>query len=449
MESLQTDSQSPLNILFDSIEVMPATIWVAYSGGLDSLCLLVKVSQWLQQAGVSPNETLPKLKAIHVHHGLQAVADDWVVHCESVCEKLSIPLVVKRVLVNQKHSGGIEAAARAARYAAIYEEVAEGEVVALAHHAEDQMETLLFRMIRGTGIDGLAGMQSLIAKRGRYFWRPLLKESKQVLRSYVESHKLEWIEDPSNQDLSFSRNYLRSRVTPVIQERWPSAMASALRLSEHAAEAIELHQELAALDKSSDSYESWDKLARASLLSLSVARQKNLIRHSIHTLDLAVPSEAQLEQILQQMVAQHSSTAVVSWHGGEVRMHRQTLYFMLPLIPFEDVGTTIAWDGQQELKIPSVGRLTATNLPAGTMFEIRFRQGGEKIHPQHQAHNKLLRRWLQEWETPSWLRQRVPLIYYQGEFVAVPGWGQSMPCIWSKAAPETLKSVQILWQIEA
>lgn len=413
------------------------------------MSLLLKLSRDLKQLNEGLTHALPQLKAIHVHHGLQQEADGWVAQCESVCQQLDVPLVVKRVKVDLQHSGGVEAAAREARYNAFFEVAKEGDVVALAHHAEDQLETLLFRMFRGTGIDGLAGMRPLSKKSGRLFWRPLLQESKQSLQAVVEVSGLQWIEDPSNQDQSFSRNYLRSKVTPPIVQRWPNVLTSASRLSEHTQEAIELHRDMAFLDKSTDSFEDWPRLARATLLKLSAARQKNLIRHSVQALDLPVPSEAQMLQILVQMVSQHSSSAVVSWSGAEVRMHRQILHFMAPISLFQAAEKVLSWDGSETLLLTSNGLLTTDGFPAGESFEVRYRQGGEKIHPHQKAHNKLLRRWLQEWEVPNWLRQRLPLIYYQGKFVAVPGWIDGQSCIWSNQVPESFKSIDIQWRLAA
>lgn len=182
-----------------------APAWhIAFSGGLDSTVLLHLL------ANLAKTEKLPTLDAVHVHHGLQAAADAWPAHCQSVCDALGVPLRVMRVQV--RAGASLERAARDARYQAFSEVVGAGEVLLIGQHRDDQAETLLFRLLRGAGVQGLAAMPMQRALAGGHLLRPLLRSSRAQLQAYAEEHQLTWIEDPSNADPRFSRNYLRHRV---------------------------------------------------------------------------------------------------------------------------------------------------------------------------------------------------------------------------------------------
>ncbi|HDQ9214135.1 TPA: tRNA lysidine(34) synthetase TilS, partial [Pseudomonas aeruginosa] len=186
---------------------------VAFSGGLDSTVLLHLLAQ------LARSEALPALSALHVHHGLQAAADGWPAHCQAVCRSLGIPLRVERVQVAV--GGSIEQAARDARYRAFQANLGEGQVLLTAQHLDDQAETLLFRLLRGAGLRGLAAMPASRPLGGGRLCRPLLGVSRAELEAYAQTHRLDWVEDPSNQDPRFSRNYLRREIMPRLASHWP------------------------------------------------------------------------------------------------------------------------------------------------------------------------------------------------------------------------------------
>ncbi len=188
-----------------------APAWhIAFSGGLDSTVLLHLLAS---------AEALPPLSAVHVHHGLQSAADTWPSHCQSICDRLGVPLRVMRVQVQPGAS--LERAARDARYRAFTEVIGAGEVLLTGQHRDDQAETLLFRLLRGAGVRGAAAMPVHRPLAGGHLVRPLLDVSRTELVAYADEHQLKWIEDPSNADMQFSRNYLRHRVIPTLTERWP------------------------------------------------------------------------------------------------------------------------------------------------------------------------------------------------------------------------------------
>ncbi len=252
---------------------------MAFSGGLDSTVLLHLLAQ------LARSEALPALSALHVHHGLQAAADGWPAHCQVVCRSLGIPLRVERVQVAV--GGSIEQAARDARYRAFQANLGEGQVLLTAQHLDDQAETLLFRLLRGAGLRGLAAMPASRPLGGGRLCRPLLGVSRAELEAYAQTHRLDWVEDPSNQDPRFSRNYLRREIMPRLASHWPQAVAGMARCAAHLREAEDLLAELAAIDlracrqPSELDWPDWLDLPRIALeplRRLSAARQRNLLR---------------------------------------------------------------------------------------------------------------------------------------------------------------------------
>ena len=256
-----------------------APAWhIALSGGLDSSVLLHLLAR------LSNREALPPLSAIHIHHGLQPVADAWPEHCRQVCAALGIPLQVRHVQVASGAS--LERAAREARYAALAAELGAGDVLLTAQHRDDQAETLLFRLLRGAGVRGLAGMPSSRRLGRGWLVRPLLDVSRRELEAYAQAEGLNWVEDPSNQDDRMARNYLRNRVMPLLAARWPQAQNNLARSAVHLREAQELLDDLARQDLAAARQDPapfpWlplPSLALAPLVSLSPARQRNAMRH--------------------------------------------------------------------------------------------------------------------------------------------------------------------------
>ena len=407
----------PANLLKKLAPWRNAPAWhIAFSGGLDSTVLLHLL------ASLANTETLPPLSAVHVHHGLQAAADAWPAHCQSICDNLGVPLSVKRVQVQPGAS--LERAAREARYRAFAEVTGAGEVVLTGQHRDDQAETLLFRLLRGAGVRGLAAMPAQRPLAGGYLVRPLLDVSREALEVYAHEHQLKWIEDPSNADSRFSRNYLRHRVLPALTERWPQAVTGLARTAEHLGEAQGLLDELALLDLQAASKASafpWlglPSLALAPLCELSDARQRNALRHWLAPLTRLPDSD--------HWAGWHSlrdakGDAQPLWRLADGELHRcgQRIWW-LPSTRSEFSDATVSWpDPQNPLELPGNGQLTLTGEAPEGPLEVRYRQGGEILEVPGRGRRDL-KRLLNESGLPGFVRRRLPLLYQGEQLLGVP-----------------------------
>lgn len=407
----------PANLLKKLAPWRNAPAWhIAFSGGLDSTVLLHLL------ASLANTETLPPLSAVHVHHGLQAAADAWPAHCQSICDNLGVPLSVKRVQVQLGAS--LERAAREARYRAFAEVTGAGEVVLTGQHRDDQAETLLFRLLRGAGVRGLAAMPAQRPLAGGYLVRPLLDVSREALEFYAHEHQLKWIEDPSNADSRFSRNYLRHRVLPALTERWPQAVTGLARTAEHLGEAQGLLDELALLDLQAASKASvfpWlglPSLALAPLCELSDARQRNALRHWLAPLTRLPDSD--------HWAGWHSmrdakGDAQPLWRLADGELHRcgQRIWW-LPSTRSEFSDATVSWpDPQNPLELPGNGQLTLTGEAPEGPLEVRYRQGGEILEVPGRGRRDL-KRLLNESGVPGFVRGRLPLLYQGEQLLGVP-----------------------------
>ncbi|MGY3024077.1 tRNA(Ile)-lysidine synthase [Pseudomonas lurida] len=407
----------PANLLKKLAPWRNAPAWhIAFSGGLDSTVLLHLL------ASLANTETLPPLSAVHVHHGLQAAADAWPAHCQSICDNLGVPLSVKRVQVQPGAS--LERAAREARYRAFAEVTGAGEVVLTGQHRDDQAETLLFRLLRGAGVRGLAAMPAQRPLAGGYLVRPLLDVSREALEVYAHEHQLKWIEDPSNADSRFSRNYLRHRVLPALTERWPQAVTGLARTAEHLGEAQGLLDELALLDLQAASKASafpWlglPSLALAPLCELSDARQRNALRHWLAPLTRLPDSD--------HWAGWHSlrdakGDAQPLWRLADGELHRcgQRIWW-LPSTRSEFSDATVSWpDPQNPLELPGNGQLTLTGEAPEGPLEVRYRQGGEILEVPGRGRRDL-KRLLNESGLPGFVRGRLPLLYQGEQLLGVP-----------------------------
>lgn len=407
----------PANLLKKLAPWRNAPVWhIAFSGGLDSTVLLHLL------ASLANTETLPPLSAVHVHHGLQAAADAWPAHCQSICDNLGVPLSVKRVQVQPGAS--LERAAREARYRAFAEVTGAGEVVLTGQHRDDQAETLLFRLLRGAGVRGLAAMPAQRPLAGGYLVRPLLDVSREALEFYAHEHQLKWIEDPSNADSRFSRNYLRHRVLPALTERWPQAVTGLARTAEHLGEAQGLLDELALLDLQAASKASvfpWlglPSLALAPLCELSDARQRNALRHWLAPLTRLPDSD--------HWAGWHSmrdakGDAQPLWRLADGELHRcgQRIWW-LPSTRSEFSDATVSWpDPQNPLELPGNGQLTLTGEAPEGPLEVRYRQGGEILEVPGRGRRDL-KRLLNESGLPGFVRGRLPLLYQGEQLLGVP-----------------------------
>jgi len=397
---------------------------IAYSGGLDSTVLLHAAHRVAQERGIS-------LHALHVNHQLSLNAEAWQAHCADQCSELDREFrgVSVRV-VNQ--GAGLEAAARAARYRVFIEQLGEEEQLLLAHHQDDQAETLLLRLMRGAGPAGLGAMQEQRSLGAGTLRRPLLGLSRADLETYASTHKLSWVEDDSNASLDFDRNFLRHQVMPQLEQRWPG-------FTQRWQQSASLCQQSAAADEQRGAADlaacqpvpaSWGwSISLAGLQVLSAYQRGNLLRHWLKTLGLAAPEQKHLQQVESQLLeARVDAKSQVSWGAGDERVrlcvYRQRLY-ALPDSKVDPLPSEVSWCIDEPLKW-GPWSLTAESVSEGdvgialpSLVIVKSRAGGERCKPVGRGHTQSLKKLLQEYAVEPWLRDQLPLIFIDGCLAAV------------------------------
>lgn len=391
---------------------------VAYSGGLDSHVLLHLLAS--NRACWSGRT----LAAVYVDHGLQAASAYWGAHCAQICRALKIPFRMLRIDARPAPGESPEAAARRTRYAALAIELNADTALLTAHHRDDQAETLLLQLLRGAGPHGLAAMPTASRLGPGWLLRPLLNVDRADILTYAREHGLQWIEDTSNTNTDFDRNYLRHRILPPLRERWPALSRNLARSASLCAETADWLDMEADADLAQVVAQRPDSLSLSALRELSELRQRNVLRRWLRQLGLTVPDHRQLRQLLRDMLhAGHDRQPLVRWRGGEMRRYQDRLYAMSPL-PSHDAQQTWIWrattKGWPPLELPGLGWLEMhatvgaglrTELLANGVLWVRFRQGGERFRPAGRAHHQELKKLLQEASIPPWERDRLPLIY--------------------------------------
>nr|WP_240954442.1 tRNA lysidine(34) synthetase TilS [Solimonas marina] len=394
-----------------------ARVWVAFSGGLDSTLLL----HLLREAGVG------ELRAVHVHHGLQAAADRWAREARRVCRDLGVPLTVRRVTVDADHDGGPEAAARAARYAVFEALLKPGDWLATAHHQDDQAETVLLRALRGSGIAGLAAMAPTAPLGRGTLWRPLLDQPRRALRAEAERRGLSWIDDPHNVDARYARSYLRTEIMPRLQRHWPQAGQSLARLAARADDTQALLRALAEIDL--QALQRGAGLSVSGLLALEARRRRNALYYAWLAMGWPAPAEARLQRVEREMLgAREDATPLLRHESGELRRYRDVL-FLMPFLP-EPPTAALRWPARRRsLALPAgLGTLRLARASA-TDLTVRFARGGERLKPAGEAHTRTLKHLGQRAGLPPWLRTRLPLVYDGGELLAVAGFWRSVNAV--------------------
>lgn len=394
------------------MDTLPATaapagpVCVAYSGGLDSTVLL----HWL---AAQPAVRERGLRAVHVHHGLQAQADDWAAHCRASCAALNVPLDVRRVRVAAEAGLGPEAAARQARRAAFAAVLQPGEWLALAQHRDDQAETFLLRALRASGPDGLAAMRPLGPFAAGLLWRPLLDTPRAALLAWAQAHGLRWIEDPSNADTALDRNFLRHRLLPLLRERWPQADAAFARSAALCADTTGLLDDTdrAALEACRVDAAT---LRASNLLALPAPRRARVLRRWIDSLKLPPLPAAGLDAIERELLDARADTqARFDWHDASVRRWRDLLHAGHRCVPLPE-DWHCDWDGSAPLPLPGGGRLLLLPQGGGDLthrpMRVHARCGGERIRLPGRAHSHALKHVLQQRDVPPWQRERLPLL---------------------------------------
>jgi tRNA(Ile)-lysidine synthase len=395
--------------------------WVAYSGGLDSQVLLHALASLRSQA------VIPPFQALHVNHGLQPEADAWAEQCRRFCEQQGIPLRVLPVTVTPARGESLEAVAREQRYRAFAQQMGAGDLLLTAHHQDDQAETVLLQLLRGSGLSGLAAMPACTAFGPGSHARPLLGFARTQLADYARAEGLTWVEDPSNRNCSFDRNYLRQEVIPLLTRRWPALGRTVSRTARHCGEAQRLIDGLAATDLAQLQREE-SRLEAAGLAALPPSRARAALRAWIRECGLPLPDAAHLDRVLTEVLtARPDRNPVVRWPGAELRRFRGRLWLSPPLPAF-DPEAVLEWDGDTPLELPAgLGRLCVESgsggIPKQTWsagsVRVHFRAGGERCRPVGQGMTRSLKKLFQERAIPPWLRERVPLITIDGQLAAV------------------------------
>ena len=392
---------------------------IAFSGGLDSRVLL----QLLAEARPSHDFVL---EAMHIHHGLSPNADHWSAFCTAECARLALPFHCVRVDV-ERHSGlGIEASARRARYAALLAHPAD--YILLAHHQDDQAETLLLQLLRGAGARGLAGMAMHDASRR--LLRPLIDVPRSEVEAYARDAGLQWIEDESNLDTRYDRNFCRHEVFPLLEQRYPAAKSTLARSAAHIAEAMTLLDELALIDATAVIVNG--AVHVPGLAALSEARARNLLRWWLASYGLPMPGLPRLQEMLHQLRDAGEKTILKVQVCETIYLRRYRGWASLSVEQLLDWAATLHWQGEDKLLLPANGQLLARYDVAaglamsrlqGSSLEIRYRQGGERFKPDARRPTRSLKQLCQEADIAPWRRERMPLIYLDDTLVLVPGIG--------------------------
>ena len=393
---------------------------VAFSGGLDSTVLLHALVN-------GETDGRKNILAVHVDHGLHDAAAQWRRHCQGIADELGVVCETRSVEVSLRSGCGPEAAAREARYAVLRELVRPGDCVLSAHHREDQAETVLLNLLRGSGPAGVAAIAARQDFGGGFLLRPLLDVPRAELEAYATQQGLRWVEDPSNTDNRFDRNYLRNEIIPRLQTRWPAATASLARSAELAREANELLNALADIDLAV--HRAPARLSVPALLDLSEDRQRNLLRRAVSRCALPAAPATRLRQVVNELLpAKTDAQPLVSWRGVEVRRYRDTLY-ILPAVPPGELGTgqQLIPDGEGitlgaglgTLRFVAKGTRGIAPEIAAPGLSVRYRHGGEEIRPAGHKVTRKLKKLLQEEGVLPWMRDRLPLLYAGERLVAV------------------------------
>lgn len=396
---------------------------VALSGGCDSVVMLYALSR------LAITSEIPfSLSAVHVHHGISPNADAWADFCTTFCQRCAVPLNIVHVQVPRDSSEGLEAAARRERHA-VFSKCAADSLV-LAHHRDDQAETVLLKLLRGAGVAGAAGMLAERRQRsGPILVRPFLDVPRSVIKDYAAKHTLRWIDDESNDNLHFRRNFLRHDVLPRLAEKFSGAHESLARAAGHFAEGSQLLDDLAAIDHAALTASS-GRIRLDGLNALSPARARNLLRFVWLKAGFRAPDTRWIDEALKQLAtADTLSETCLSTADGEFHVYRGELYLIehSPAVPDGPLRWTgeieLPWMGGRVRFVPVTGLGIGRNVLDQGEASLRTRQGGERLQPELNRPRRTLRNLLQENGVPPWQRERLPFLWCNGLLAWVGGLG--------------------------
>lgn len=441
--------KSPLDIQLDISEISKFNrIGIALSGGLDSVVLLHALHEALEDKS--------KLYVLHVNHGVSNNADFWQERCKELADSLGVEFLSWKLKLH-KSSKISEDVLRKGRYERLISWASEDDVICTAHHQSDQIETVFFRFMRGTGIYGLAGIPKYSIREGVNFYRPLLDSSKEAIKEYAHQKELNWVEDESNLDTKITRNYIRNIVFPLLSKTWPNFSKSLLYLSRQSREAQVILDEVAESDFLFSRISSFNSLDLIKVNQLSEQRITNLMFFWLSRNSSLSLSGHQMENIVRVIIEkkenndyfslieaseEKNTEALIAYKG------RLYLLFHKNLQPLEG-SVLINWNLKNSLEL-STGKISFSEAVGhGLSIDllkknvvIKGREGGERFKPQGRDKSQKLKKLLQEIGIAPWLRDRIPLIYVGEELVAVGD-------LWISEkfkAGSNEKSISFLWQ---
>ncbi|WP_122046031.1 tRNA lysidine(34) synthetase TilS [Vibrio atlanticus] len=433
---------------FQQSDLKPRRLVVAFSGGVDSRVLLELAAQYAKSHHI-------ECCAVHVHHGLSKNADLWAEQCQTWCDALSVSLAVERVSLDINCGGSVEKLARDARYQAFQQHIRQGDVLVTGQHIDDQLETFLLALKRGSGPKGLSSMAKVMSFGEAFIVRPLLSVTRSDIEASAHDMGLTWVEDESNQDLRFDRNFIRHQVTPTLTERWPSFRESVSRSAQLCAEQellldelLESHFQQALGDSQSLSIEA--------LFQHSDLLRARLIRMWLSHCKQPMPSQKQLKLIWDEVAcAQADANPKLVLNDVEVRRFNYQLYLVEETNDLSDWQSTLSIgdnlvlpDGLGEVHLKSLPSDSVTHNYDSQSFSLSntseslrviFNPEGLSAHPVGRGHSRKLKKLFQEYQVPSWLRRRTPILMDGDRVIAVLGLfvdknyeGQDCEALWSK-----------------
>ena len=417
--SLLLQLQTYLADVFQQHRLARPQLVLGLSGGLDSCVLLHLLHACRKNLNFD-------LQAHHIHHGLSPHADAWSAFCDDFCQQLAIPLKITRVSLNLSQGLGVEATARGARYVALLE--TDADFVCVAHHLDDQAETLLLQLARGAGVKGMSGM----ALENQKLLRPLLNVPRSAIEAYAKQHDLTWVEDESNADTRFDRNFMRHTALPTLENQYPAIKKTLSRSAAHLAEASFLLDELAEMDAPADLKQ--DKadfalLDLTALTCLNTARAKNVLRWWLARNQVWMPSEAQLAQMMQQLLHAKSDAAILLRVNEQlsIRRFRQAAYLVETCHQLPDLNHI--WQGETAISLtPNTQLVFSETRGAGIALShlkhaqlwIKSRLGGERLRPDSKRPAQTVQRVMQEHNIPPWIRAQLPMVFLGDTLAVIP-----------------------------
>ena len=391
------------------------TYWLAFSGGLDSSVLLHLCARLKESHAL-------KLHVLHINHQLQVDALQWEQFAAEQAKQYDLPFTSTRLQLTM--TTNIEATARAARYAVFAEQLSEGDVLLTAHHAEDQAETVLLQLLRGSGLPGLSAMPFKTPFARGFHARPLLLETQDTLKAYANALQLTWVDDPSNQNTKFNRNYLRQTILPLLKARWPSFASTLGRSAGHCQEAQALLDNLAHDLILTLAGSKPNTLSLAGWKQLAPAKQRLVLRYWLQSHAIEVPEQSKLQTLQQQLQSSRlDKNPKLEWGDYSIERYRDDI-FVLPKNPLQTEVLALPWDLQAPLTLPGRGVLTAQvakgcGLKLSNVM-VKTREQGLRVK-LHGERTRELKTIFQALGVPPWQRAHLPLIFAGEVLACIPG----------------------------